>query len=800
MSIRRKILIGCMALTMLTGAFGIYTQDAERRLGDLAKNIYDNAFMAVSYLRSAEVAFAQLAAAARQPGWSAAEAAPAEQDMMSDLDVVRDRAMSAAGRSHAIILQARIKALLPHLQADPAEAEAVGAAFESLVETFAGDAYRYRRRAGELVASEIRNSTAAISASLILTFGITLLLSHFIAPPVRAAVRVAQSIAAGRLDTPIVPRGRGETADLLRALAVMQDSIAAGIARIKALMEQQAATHAGEIATQHAQMEAALSNMSQGLCLFDAAGRLVAANRRFAAMFAEPVLGQTSADVLHGVGLDMLADAAREGAVQSIAFDLPDGRSIVLSQSPVEGGGWVATFEDVTERRAAEQRLAQMARQDQLTGLPNRLFLGEHLRALLAAPATRADRGVAVIIIDLHRFKAVNDTLGHRAGDLWLCEVAARLRGCIGPNDVAGRIGGDEFAIVQQSATSESQPEAATALAQRLVALLADNFVVDGHNVAGGASIGIAIAGDKLATPEGLLKSANLALYRAQAEGGGAWRFFEAEMDTRMQARRRMEQDLREAVAQEQFEVFYQPLMRGADGICGFEALVRWRHPQRGIVGPAEFIPMAEDVGLIAVIGRWVLHRACAEAARWPAGLKVAVNLSPAQFATDLVAEVSDALRVSGLSPALLELEITESIMLGEDVKVLATLHGLRALGVRIAMDDFGTGYSSLGYLRRFPFDKIKIDQSFVRHMTDQPDCLAIVRAVIGLGRSLGMSVNAEGVETRAQCDALIAEGCMELQGYYFSRPQPACEVHDLLRRLGCAAALRRDRKEALLF
>ena len=781
MTIRLKILLGCLSLTLLTFVLGVYAQDAERKLGNVAFDIYDNAFMAMSYLRSAEVEFAHVADDARQPGWSAANADEAGHEVLTDLDVARERAMSPNGRREVASLQTRIAAVLPHLRDDHAGADAIRAAFDRLVEIFAGDAYRYRKGVGLMVARQIRDSSAAIGASLFAALAITWLVGHLIAPPVRAAVRVAQSIAAGNLENPIAATGRGETADLLRALAIMQQSIAAGITRIKSLMDQMALTHAGEMAAQHAQMDAALSNMTQGLCLFDAAGRLLVANRRFADMFATPVPGQTSDEVLHAAGLGMLANAARDGAIETISCELPDGRGIAVSHSAVAGGGWVATYEDVSERRAAEQRLADMARHDQLTGLPNRLLFSEHMRSLLTGEPP--DDGVALLCIDLDRFKSVNDTLGHPAGDSLLRVVGQRLRGCTRATDMVVRLGGDEFAIIQ-----EGQPEAATSLAQRVISILAEPFEIDGHRISIGGSVGIAVASDSLASGEALLKSADLALYRAKAEGRGVWRFFEAEMDLRMQARRKMEFELREAVALNQFEVFYQPLMRGDEGISGFEALVRWRHPERGLVSPADFIPLAEEVGLIPAIGRWVLQRACTDAASWPARLKVAVNLSPSQFRGPLVQEVTDALDASGLPAALLELEITESLMLADEEQVLGTLHRLRALGTRIAMDDFGTGYSSLGYLRRFPFDKIKIDQSFVRNMTDRQDCLAIVRAVIGLGRSLGMAVNAEGVETDGQRDALLGEGCLELQGYLFSRPKPASEVAELLRRLGCAA------------
>jgi diguanylate cyclase (GGDEF)-like protein len=782
MTIRLKILLGCLPLTLLTFVLGVYAQDAERRLGAVALDIYDNAFMAVSYLRSAEVEFAHLADDARQPGWTASRAADTGQEVLSDLDVARDRAMSPAGRREVAALQTRISSLLPHLRDDTAGAEATRVAFDQLVEVFAGDAYRYRKGVGHMVARQIRNSSAAIWASLVAALAITWLVGRLIAPPVRAAVRVAQSIAAGNLDNPITARGRGETADLLRALAVMQQSIAAGIARIKALMDQMAITHAGEMAAQHVQMDAALSHMTQGLCLFGPDGRLLVANRRFSEMFATPVPGQTSDEVLSSVGLEMLVDACRGGTVQTISCELPDGRGIAVSHCAVDGGGWVATYEDVSERRAAEKRLSDMARHDQLTGLPNRLLFAEHIRAVLTDAAP--EEAIALLCIDLDRFKIVNDTLGHPIGDALLRVVGQRLRGCTRASDMVVRLGGDEFAIIQQG-----QPEAATSLAQRVLATLSEPFDIDGHRILIGGSVGIAVTGEVMATADALLKSADLALYRAKAEGPGVWRFFEPDMDLRMQARRQMEFDLREAVAQNQFEVFYQPLMKGDEGILGFEALVRWRHPTRGLVGPSDFIPLAEEVGLIPAIGRWVLQRACADAAGWPAKLKVAVNLSPSQFRGPLVQEVTDALEESGLPASLLELEITESIMLADEEQVLSTLHRLRALGTRIAMDDFGTGYSSLGYLRRFPFDKIKIDQSFVRNMTDRQDCMAIVRAVIGLGRSLGMSVNAEGVETDDQREALLGEGCLELQGYLFSKPRPASEVAELLRRLGCAAA-----------
>jgi diguanylate cyclase (GGDEF)-like protein len=387
---------------------------------------------------------------------------------------------------------------------------------------------------------------------------------------------------------------------------------------------------------------------------------------------------------------------------------------------------------------------------------------------------------------DRDHFKTVNDTLGHPVGDELLRLAAERLRECIHPDDTVARLGGDEFAIVQ---VGRDQPVNSTSLAGRLIKAIGEPFDVLGHQVVIGASVGIAIAPDDGGNPDQLLKNADLALYRAKEDGRETYRFFEPEMDARMQARRALELDLRKALALCEFALHYQPLVTLASGkINGFEALLRWHHPQRGMVPPAEFIPLAEEIGLIGGIGAWVLKEACMEAAKWPSSLKVAVNLSPAQFkGQKLVLDVIAALGASDLPPWRLELEITEAVLLNDTDATIAVLNDLRRLGVRIAMDDFGTGYSSLGYLRKFPFDKIKIDRSFIHDLAEKPDSLAIVRAVTGLGVSLGITTTAEGVETEDQLERLRTEGCTEVQGYLFSEPKPASELGALLRQ--CAGA-----------
>jgi diguanylate cyclase (GGDEF)-like protein/PAS domain S-box-containing protein len=434
---------------------------------------------------------------------------------------------------------------------------------------------------------------------------------------------------------------------------------------------------------------------------------------------------------------------------------------------------------DVTERKQAEARIAYMAQHDALTGLPNRVLFHERLDAALAQ---LRDRGatLAVHCLDLDHFKSVNDTLGHPVGDDLLRLVAGRLKDNLQDCDLVARLGGDEFAVIQMNI---KHPREASDLAAKLIAALSANYDIQRHEVVIGASVGIALAPGDGTAADVLLRNADMALYRAKADGRGTSHFFEAEMDRRIQARRILELDLRKAFANGEFDLYYQPLINlHADRISGFEALLRWHHPERGMVLPGEFIALAEEIGLIGPLGEWVLRRACTEAARWPGDLKIAVNLSPAQFRTrSVVQAVLSALAYSGLPPRRLELEITETVLLGESEANIAILHQLREIGVQISMDDFGTGYSSLSYLRSFPFDKIKIDRSFVRDLAERPDCMAIIRAVAGLGTSLGISTTAEGVETHEQLERLRAEGCTEAQGFLFSPPRPATEIPMLL-------------------
>ncbi|SHI35175.1 PAS domain S-box-containing protein/diguanylate cyclase (GGDEF) domain-containing protein [Roseomonas rosea] len=436
---------------------------------------------------------------------------------------------------------------------------------------------------------------------------------------------------------------------------------------------------------------------------------------------------------------------------------------------------------DVTERRAAERQISYLAHHDPLTELPNRRLFHRRLEQAMAAPEQGGR--MALHCIDLDGFKIVNDTLGHVVGDALLRLAAERLGGCLRGGDMVARTGGDEFAVLQ---TGLRGPEDAEAFARRIVALLNEDYEIDGRSVHAGSSVGIALSPEDGTTPDALLRNADIALCRAKADGRGVFRFFERQMDEAVQRKQALKAGLRGALDRAELELRYQPLI-GVEqgGITCFEALMRWRHPHLGMVPPAEFIPVAEESGFITGMGEWALATACREAASWPAPLRLAVNLSPVQFRRPgLVRAVAMALSDSGLMPERLELEITESVLLGEEEANLAILRQLRDLGVRIALDDFGTGFSSLGYLLRFPFDKIKIDRSFVHGLPDREDAKAIVRAITGMGRGLGISVTAEGVETPGQLGALRKKGCSEAQGYLFSPPVPASEIPALFKRL----------------
>jgi diguanylate cyclase (GGDEF)-like protein len=549
---------------------------------------------------------------------------------------------------------------------------------------------------------------------------------------------------------------------------------------------------------QNDRFEAALGNMSQGLCMIDAEGRLTVANRRFFEFFGIRSLALDDDTKIEDFVIEIAeAKRPRQGTAAihtgsgARMIELGDGSILQVLESPMVGGGRLLTYEDVTARVRAQEHVEFLARHDNLTGLANRLALEEFLERSLYRVHRRGER-FAVLCLDLDRFKGINDTLGHRVGDCLLREVAGRLREAIREDDLVVRHAGDEFIVVQSGARS---PQNAAQLAQRIVADLSRPYTIDEHRIIIGTSIGIALAPDNGTDAEVLLQNADLALYRAKANGRGSYTFFDESLHAKVQARRDIERELRRASYDKEFEILYQQQFDvQSRRLVGVEALLRWRNERLGQVSPEDFIPVAEDMGLIVGLGTWALRTACCEVAGWPDPPRLAVNVSPVQFRRgDLIEAVRTALSQSGLAPELLELEITESLFVEEGDTTAQVMRTLCSMGVTFSLDDFGTGYSSLSYVRRFPISKIKIDRSFIRDLPSNPGNLEIVRAIAALAESLGLTTTAEGVETREELDLLALAGCTETQGYFFARPLRGAEMHEILRlrqlRSGASAA-----------
>uniref|UniRef100_A0A973VZQ8 EAL domain-containing protein n=1 Tax=Bradyrhizobium septentrionale TaxID=1404411 RepID=A0A973VZQ8_9BRAD len=548
------------------------------------------------------------------------------------------------------------------------------------------------------------------------------------------------------------------------------------------------------LAAERRNLTTAVNNIPQGLVLYDASARIIICNRPYIEMFGlSPDIAKPGCTMQRLIAhrqetgsfdgdvedfCDTIIGNVKLGRATRQLTRAPGGRAIEIVNKPLPEGGWVATIEDVTERTRTENRIAYMAHYDALTDLPNRVLFRERLERALKA--LRPDEQLAVMYIDVDEFKSVNDALGHQIGDELLRAIADRLRSCVGEGDVAARLGGDEFAVIQTAIRDQTQTMQLLAAIYQAIRQPVD---CSGHLITTDASIGIAVAPADGLDLDQLLRNADLALYGAKSDGRRTYRFFETGMDARAKARRSLELELRQAIADGSFELHYQPLLHLEDSrVSCCEALLRWRHPERGMISPADFIPVAEDTGLINDIGHWVLNTACREAVNWPEHIHVAVNVSPIQFKSQTLAlNVAAALAASGLAPSRLELEITEAVLIRDDEAALDILHQLRELGVRIALDDFGTGYSSLSYLQRFPFDKIKIDRAFIKDLAGAGASSTIVQAVVNIAAASDMTTTAEGVETEQQRNMLRVLGCTEMQGYLFSRPVPAADVRKLL-------------------
>jgi diguanylate cyclase (GGDEF)-like protein/PAS domain S-box-containing protein len=554
---------------------------------------------------------------------------------------------------------------------------------------------------------------------------------------------------------------------------------------------------AREISILAGRFDTALNNMPHGLCMFDANRRVVVTNRRFREILGLPGDADNKGETVRELAIDCVeAGMILRSELDRLATDIDlrlrgeetkgftiakrDGRTLDLTFQSMANGGSVVLIEDITERKSAEERIIHLARYDALTGLPNRVHLRERMEDTLAEAGSQP---VAIMFVDLDQFKQVNDTLGHPRGDLLLGLVAERLRRVVRSTDIVARFGGDEFVIVQSPITG---PDEAVALASRVVSTLSDTYDVDGHQVVIGATVGIAMSPRDAIGPDHLLKIADMALYWAKSDQRGTWRFFEPEMDIRAHARRTLELDLRHALANNSFQLFYQPLFDlRTKRISTCEALLRWPHPLRGMISPAEFIPVAEEMGLIVDLGKWVLNEACRTCTTWPNGVRVAVNLSATQFSRgDMVETVQEALDASGLDASRLELEITESVLFQNTRAARAILHRLRDIGVRISLDDFGTGYSSLSYLQSLPLNKVKIDRSFLEGLENGDRALVLLRGIAQLSADLGLQVTVEGIETAEQL-ALVAseENITEAQGWLFAPALPSKDVGLLLER-----------------
>ena len=600
--------------------------------------------------------------------------------------------------------------------------------------------------------------------------------------------------------TDLLADWRRQAEALALGAAVVVLSIAFGTIRLAIYIERLAEAHArgaiqSQLAVQYERFNNAMDNIVQGLAMYDRTRVLIACNKRFAEIYGLPVAltgpGVTQAQILANRGQGcfgkVLSEPPREPDGSALIIsELADGRIIAQRRKKLADGGWVSTHEDITVRFRAEEKVKELARTDALTGLSNRAEFTQRLERSLSEVRRRVAK-YAVLHLDLDRFKAVNDALGPALGDKLLQEVSTRIKTVTRDGDTIARLGADEFAIIQRVAYV---PRDAARLAERLIASVGETYKIDGADIEIGASIGISVAPEDGLDGDELIRNADMALSHAKASRGG-YSFFESSMDEQVRARRKMENDLRVALAERQFELHFQPVVSVADRqVNSFEALLRWRTSEGGAIPPGEFIPVAEENGLIVPIGEWVLQSACREAVKWPSQIKVAVNVSAVQLKSPgFLQAVCDAIDAAGLDGSRLIVEVTESVMITDAEQALATLHSIRQMGCAISMDDFGTGYSSLSYLRRFPFDTIKIDQSFVSELGQRANSAAIVRAATGLAKALGMGAIAEGVETEEQLALVATEGCAEAQGYLISRPMPASEVLGFLAASPQAAA-----------
>ena len=794
MSINLKLLLGCLVFGLLTLALGMVSQRTNSDIESLFAGDYAQAQSSAGALQSARrgvtLASAHFIAATDPETVLGAD----DRTMLATTleGVIADvRSSYAAAGSEEARRKADL-ALYTLIGLQGSKGEITGRLLLSQLEQLDTSLDGALKTANEDVdrigASILGHIDAAGWSSLAgfacCFFGLMVMVfwvSRSLVAPVNKATAFVAALATGDAMAAPMPSGAREFFRLRKALNDLRASVEAEREAQRRQVLTQASSLGSAIEAKQNQFQAAMNNMTQGLCMLDAELNLVVFNEPFATLFGNFRLGAPAREVLADPRFHRLLEPHETGM---FVHEMANGEIFQVKRRGVRGGGLVVTFENITDQHTNAQRLEHLAGHDALTGLANRRRFRETLQQLLTERPNFDE--IAVFYLDLSGFKAINDSYGHPVGDGLLKAVADRLLASIGPRDMAARLGGDEFAIIQEAGT---QPGAAEALAETLMRAFEPMFEVGDRTVGVGISVGISAVRERGAeatrSPDMVMQSCDLALYDAKGQPGSAYRFYSPEMRENLKIRRDLEADLRVALERGEFELAYQPFVDTERRcVSGFEALLRWHHPTRGSISPALFIPIAEELGLIDEIGLWVLRTACAQAAAWPSGLVLSVNLSPVQFKSrTLVADIVGALAAAGLPAGRLQLEVTESLFLDPAHDILPMLGALRAHGARIAMDDFGTGYSSLGYLTRFPFDKIKIDQSFVRDI-DKPESMAVIRAIIGLSRSMNMAVIAEGIETAEQCRLLQEEGCQEMQGYLFGRPRPASDLAQMLMRV----------------